>query len=82
MLERRAWNKILTGVSTEVLREIRSWEYGVLILEKQNGLGVNTRFSKDSIVLITCPIQNRAQYFRLLEEAPELEIYVEEYITL
>ncbi len=66
MLKKRAWNKILQGVSTEVLREIRSWDYGVLILEKKDGLGVNTRFSKDSIVLITCPIQNRAQYLQII----------------
>ena len=60
ILERRKWNKVRSGVSTEVLREIRGWEYGVLILDTEDGLGVNTRFAKDSIVFIVCPIENKA----------------------
>jgi len=45
-----------------VIKEIRAWEYGILILEAEEGVRINTRFAKDSIVLITTKVENKAQY--------------------
>ena len=42
--------------------EIRSWGYEILILEKHEGIGFNTRFLDDAVVLITCPVANEAEY--------------------
>jgi hypothetical protein len=37
-----------------------------LILDPEEGVGVNSRFSKDSIVLIACKVQNKAEYEQFL----------------
>lgn len=40
------------------MNEIRNWDYGVLILNKEEGRGVDTRFKKNAIVLIGVPVTN------------------------
>lgn len=45
-----------------MIKEIRSWDYGILILEPEEGVGINTRFAKDSIVLIATKVENKAEY--------------------
>lgn len=49
-----------------MIKEIRSWEYGILILEPAEGVGINTRFAKDSIVFITTKVDNKAEYEQFL----------------
>ena len=41
------------GASTRVLAEVRQWDYGVLLLSQEEGRGVDYRFRKDGVVLIT-----------------------------
>ena len=41
------------GASTRVLAEVRQWDYGVLLLSQEEGRGVDSRFRKDGVVLIT-----------------------------
>jgi hypothetical protein len=62
ILERNKFLKFKIGVSVDVIKEIRAWEYGVLILEPSEGVGVNTRFAKDSLVLIATKVENKAEY--------------------
>jgi hypothetical protein len=62
ILERKKFHKYRVGASVDVIKEIRAWEYGVLILAAEEGVGINTRFSKDSIVLITTKVENKAEY--------------------
>lgn len=40
------------GGAVDVLAEIRSWDYGVLMITREEGRGVDTRFRKDAIVLV------------------------------
>ena len=46
------------GGEQHTLHEIRSWDYGVLILSKDEGRGVDTRFKKSARVLIACHVDN------------------------
>jgi hypothetical protein len=62
ILLKRNWNKYRIGITSEVLREIRSWTYGILIMEREHGLGLNTRFAKDSIVLIVSKVESKVEY--------------------
>ena len=66
ILEKRNWRKHKFGASPEVLREIRGWNDGIIILEKYEGIGVNTRFKKESMVLIACEVTNEAEYQQFL----------------
>ena len=45
-----------------MIKEIRSWEYGILILGSEEGLGINTRFAKDSTVFIASKVESKAEY--------------------
>ena len=56
--------KYAEGGHQHVLAEIRSWEYGVLLLTREEGRGVDTRFRKDAIVLIATEVSN---YHELLQ---------------
>jgi hypothetical protein len=62
MVRNQSLVKYRIGASSEVLTEIRSWNYGVLILDKSEGTGINTRFAKDAIVMITCKVDSIAEY--------------------
>jgi hypothetical protein len=35
------------------MKEIKTWKYGILILNPNEGIGINTKFAMDSIVMIT-----------------------------
>lgn len=61
-LKANNWNKFREGTSVDVLREVRSWDYGILLLDRHEGLGVNTRFAKDALVMITCSVSSIAEY--------------------
>ena len=50
--------KFTEGGQQHVLAEIRSWEYGILLLTREEGRGVDTRFRKDAIVLIATEVSN------------------------
>ena len=39
-----------------MLDEIRIWDYGVLLLNKEEGRGVDSRFRGDAIVLISASV--------------------------
>ena len=56
--------KYAEGGHQHVLAEIRSWEYGLLLLTREEGRGVDTRFRKDAIVLIATEVSN---YHELLQ---------------
>lgn len=66
ILDRNNFGKYKIGASPDNLKEIRQWEYGVLILGKHDGVGLNTRFAKDAIVLIGTKVDNKAQYEQFL----------------
>lgn len=55
---RKNKQKFAEGGSFKILSEIRNWDYGVLLLNSDEGRGVDTRFKKNSIVLIAVPINN------------------------
>jgi hypothetical protein len=44
--------KYLKGISQNILSEIKKWDYGILILSKDECRGHDTKFAKDAIVLI------------------------------
>ena len=48
-------NKLRHAVwaSSLVLAEVRQWDNGVLMLSQEEGRGVDSRFRKDGVVLIT-----------------------------
>ena len=48
--------KFTKGREQNTLADIRAWDYGVLVLSREEGRGVDTRFRKDAIVLITCEV--------------------------
>jgi light-regulated signal transduction histidine kinase (bacteriophytochrome) len=50
--------KYAEGGSLQVLASVRSWEYGILILSREEGRGVDTRFKRDAFVLITGNVSN------------------------
>ena len=41
-----------------MLSTIRHWEYGVLMIKASEGRGVDTRFRKDALVLITAEVRS------------------------
>jgi hypothetical protein len=55
LCKRNKW-KYAEGVSQEVLGQIRHWDYGVLIIKASEGRGVDTRFRKDALVLISTEV--------------------------
>lgn len=48
--------RFLEGVEDRVLDEVRSWEYGVLLLSPQQGRGIDTRFRRTALVMIACEV--------------------------
>ena len=44
------------GGQESVLHEIRSWDYGVLLLSAKEGRGVDARFRRDAIVLVLAEV--------------------------
>ena len=41
---------------------IRSWKFGILIVNPEDAVGVNTKFALDSLVLITNEILRHEEY--------------------
>jgi hypothetical protein len=48
--------KYALGADRAVLADIRQWDYGVLILSPEQGRGVDARFRRDALVLVTTPV--------------------------
>ena len=46
------------GGQQYTLAEVRSWDYGVLLLSREEGRGVDTRFKRDAIVLIATAVSS------------------------
>ena len=46
------------GCSSEVLEQVKQWEYGVLLLKASEGRGVDCRFRKDALVLIVAEVDS------------------------
>jgi len=44
------------------MKTIRNWKSGILILNPQDAIGVNTKFAVDSIVFITNEINSYGEY--------------------
>ena len=44
------------GGEQHLLDEIRNWDYGVLLLNKEEGRGVDSRFRREAIVLISANV--------------------------
>jgi hypothetical protein len=44
--------KFICGSSEEVMAQIKSWDYGVLLLPRSQSRGVDTRFIRDALVVI------------------------------
>lgn len=49
------------GTSAATMAKIRRWETGVLLLHPHMGRGVDTRFQKDSMVMITATVRHYHQ---------------------
>ena len=49
--------KFRIGGTPENLEEIRTWQDGVLLLNSNEGFGLDTRFGKDALVLIGVDVQ-------------------------
>ena len=56
MLSQIPFIELRIGASRENLREIRSWQQGLILLEPQEGFGLDTRFAKDALVLISMEV--------------------------
>ena len=46
------------GGQQHTLAEVRNWDYGVLLLTREEGRGVDTRFKRDAIVLIATTVNS------------------------
>ena len=46
------------GAKDNVLHEVRSWDYGVLMLSAEEGRGVDARFRRDAIVLVLAEVHS------------------------
>ena len=40
------------------MAEVRSWEYGLLILNREEGRGVDSRFKRDAMVLMSTEVSD------------------------
>jgi hypothetical protein len=56
----------LSGVSVSTFEEIKTWEYGILLLQKEDSRGIDTRFQKDALVLIIAKVDTYQQYMQML----------------
>ena len=56
LLSQLPFIELRVGASREHLREIRSWQQGLILLEPQEGFGLDTRFAKDALVLIAMEV--------------------------
>jgi len=50
--------KCSEGGQQHILSEVRNWDYGVLLLTREEGRGVDTRFKRDAIVLIATAVSS------------------------
>ena len=50
--------KYAQGGDQQTLAEVRSWEYGLLILNRDEGRGVDSRFKRDAMVLMTTEVSD------------------------
>ena len=46
------------GGQQHILAEVRNWNYGVLMLTREEGRGVDTRFKRNAIVLIATAVSS------------------------
>ena len=46
------------GTKDNVLHEVRSWDYGVLMLSAEEGTGVDARFRRDAISLVLAEVRS------------------------
>ena len=58
--------KYLYGATESNLVDIRSWDYGVLLIKPSECRGVDTRFAKDALVLIAAKVESYHQYLQML----------------
>ncbi|KEJ82779.1 hypothetical protein OXYTRIMIC_244 [Oxytricha trifallax] len=65
MVEQIGQLKVRVSISQTTLEEIQSWQNGVLILDKDESYGYNTRFRVDAQVLIACDIDSESQYLQM-----------------
>lgn len=52
----------MVGASEDNLKIIRGWKSGILFLNPADAVGVNTKFARDSIVLITNEMKSDGEY--------------------
>ena len=57
LLRGMSFAKFRIGGSPENLEEIRSWQDGVLLLNSNEGVGLDTRFGRDALVLIGVAVE-------------------------
>ena len=50
------------GASEDNLQEIKSWDYGLLLLQPNECRGTDTRFAKDAVVLIVAKVESYSLY--------------------
>ena len=58
--------KHLIGISEQNLHEIRQWNEGILLIDKKECRGIDTRFAKDSVVLIISSVESYHHYLQML----------------
>ena len=59
-------HRCLTGVSLETLAEVKALDYGILIIDADECRGVDIRFQKDAIVLITARVKTYQEYLQMI----------------
>jgi hypothetical protein len=60
LFQKLNFKRIKEGVKPETLSEIRSWEYGILLIQPHESFGTNTRFAMDSLVCIVTNVDSEA----------------------
>ncbi len=58
--------RFTSGASEEVMSEIRVWDYGVLLLPRSKARGVDTRFIRDTLVIIISTVTSYHELQQML----------------
>jgi hypothetical protein len=66
LLGARGWTKYLEGPCAKNLATIRAWTFGILILSRNDAMGLDTRFQVDSQVLIALNVGSREEYQQMV----------------
>ena len=58
--------KVYIGVAANTLAKVKDLDYGILMIEAKVCRGIDTRFAKDAMVLITANVKSYHEYLQIL----------------